>query len=299
MGRKYAPAGYRELGAAIKKLRGDAGMTGRQVGRRTGWDPTRISRIESGQVHIDLATLCWYLGVLQVDHDTAVPLIDLCRQAKRNPGYWVTAHGERIPDAFGSLIFHESTANKATVYESQFIPGLLQTERYARTLISRNITYTKDTADSGVEIRMARRWVLDRRDCSFVFYIHEQALRALVGSADIMAEQVLALSLASSAWNVTVRVVRGSIADQPTLAGSFQIFEVDEHEPLVHVDNTTGASFWFEDPDFVAPYGKLVQHLADVAASVEESREFIAALADEYDRGSTTNGLHTVEEEQL
>jgi transcriptional regulator with XRE-family HTH domain len=299
MGRKYAPAGYRELGAKLKKLRNAAGLTARQVGRKTAWDPTKVSRIESGQVHIDVAALCWYLGVLRVSHDVAVPLIDLCRLARGNPGFWVTAHGERVPDSLSSLIYHESTANGSISYESQVVPGLLQTERYARALIGGNITYTKDDVESNVQTRLNRRWVLDRRDCSFDFYVHEQALRSMVGDTDIMAEQMLALALGGSAANVNVRVVPGAVGDHPTLLGQFRVFEFDEYEPLVHLDNVAVASFWFEDRDFVAPYRKLVLYLAAVAASVEESREFIAALADEYDRGSTTHGLHVVEEEHL
>src|SRR4051794_21507042 len=110
MGSKPAPAGYRELGAALRKLRKDAGLTGRQAAFRSGWDPTKISRIESGQVHLDVAAVCWYLGKLQAPHDVAVPLIDLCRQAWNNPGFWLTAHGEQVPDVFSSLLYHESTA---------------------------------------------------------------------------------------------------------------------------------------------------------------------------------------------
>jgi transcriptional regulator with XRE-family HTH domain len=299
MGRKYAPAGYRELGAKLKALRNAAGLTARQVGRKTAWDPTKISRIESGQVHIDVAALCWYLGVLRVPHDVAVPLIDLGRQARNNTGFWITARGERVPDVFSSLLYHESTADHSTIYEPQVIPGLLQTERYARAMIGGNITYTKDDVESNVGIRLGRQWVLDRRDCLFDFYIHEQALRTVVGDRDIMAEQMLALALGGSAPSVSVRVVPGPIGDHPTLLGSFHVFEFEEYEPLVHLEQAAVASFWFEDRDLVAPYRKLALHLADVSASVGESREFIAALADEYDRGSSTHGLHVVEEEHL
>jgi transcriptional regulator with XRE-family HTH domain len=298
MGRKYATAGYRELGAAMRKLREQAGLTGRQIGMRTSWDATRVSRIESGQVQIDVAQLCWYLGILRVPHDVAVPLIDMCREAKKNPGFWVSAHGERVPDVFSSLIYHESTTNKATIYEPQVLPGLLQTERYAQAMIGGNITYTKDAVESSVQIRLARQWVLSRRDRFFSFYIHEQALRTVVGDRAIMAEQMLALALSANAPGVQVRVIPGSIGDHPTLLSSFHVFEFKEHEALVHLEQAAVASFWFEDRDLVKHYRDLALHLADVASSVEESRAFIAALADEYDRGST-HGLHDVEEEHL
>jgi transcriptional regulator with XRE-family HTH domain len=299
MGRKYAPAGYRELGAKLQKLRNTVGLTARQVGRKTGWDPTKISRIESGQVHIDVAALCWYLGVLRVTHDVAVPLIDLCRHTKNFPGFWVTPHGERIPDVFSSLLYHESTADGSITYEPQVIPGLLQTERYARAMIGGNITYTKDDVESSVQMRLDRQWILNRRDCCFEFYIHEQALHTVVGDNATMAEQMLSLALAGSAQNVRVRMIPGSIGDHPTLLNPFQVYEFEEHHPLVHLDHAAVASFWFEDRELVEPYRTLVRHLADVAVSVEESREFIAALADVHDRGSSTHELHLVEEEHL
>ena len=299
MGRKNAPAGYRELGSALRELRKEAGLTGRNVAFRTGWDPTKISRIESGQIHLDVADVCWYLGKLQVPREVAVPLIDRCRQMGSNPGFWMTPLGERVPDALSSLLYHESTANVSTSYETQVIPGLLQTERYARTLIGGNPTYTKEDVDVSVQTRLDRRWVFNRGDCVFCFYIHEQALRTVVGNTDVMCEQMLALTLEGNASNVDIRVIPGSIGDHPTLLGSFRVFEFEEHEPLVHLDNFAVASFWFEDQDFVAPYNRLVRNLADVAASVEESRKFIAALADEYDRGSSTHGLRAVEEEHL
>lgn len=243
--------------------------------------------------------MCWYLGHIRAPYDVAVPLITLCRKARNNGGFWYTPHGDQIPDSLSSLIYHESTANGSISYESQVIPGLLQTERYAQALIGGNISYTKDDVESNVQMRRSRRWVLDRRDCAFDFYIHEQALRTMFGDNATMAEQMLELTLVGNAPNVRVRVVTGSVGEHPALLSQFRVFEFDEHAPLVHLDNVAVASFWFEDQDFVAPYRKLALHLTDVAASVEESREFIAALADDYDRGSSTDGLRSVEEEQL
>jgi transcriptional regulator with XRE-family HTH domain len=299
MGRKYAPAGYRELGAEMRKLRHAAGMTGRQIGMKTGWDPTKVSKIEAGLLHIDVADLTWYLGVLRVPHDQAVPLITLCRQARDNRGYWMDAYGERIPDMFSSLLYHEATANASTSYEPLFIPGLLQTERYARTVISRNVTYDSAEIGSSVRIRMDRRRVLNFRDRHFTFYVHEQALHTVVGDGNTMSEQLVALALAGSAPNVTVRVISGSIGESPALAGSFRIFEFEDYEPLVHLDSAVAPSFWFEDREYVAPYRALALNLAGIAVSVEESRSFIAALADEYDRGSILHADDRVAEEQL
>jgi transcriptional regulator with XRE-family HTH domain len=283
----------------MRKLREAAGLTGRQIGYKTGWDPTKVSRIESGQVHIDVADLTWYLGVLRIPHDQAVPLIDLCRQAKGHCGYWLTDHGDQVPDAMSSLIYHESTATLRSSYEPQLVPGLLQTERYARVVIGRQAAHTKADVEASVQIRLERSRVLGRRGRRFVFYIHEHALRLAVGGADVMHEQMIALALASSAPTVEMRVVPISAGADSALGGAFVLFEFEEHAPLVSLDTSVATSFWLEDRDYVASYGELMADLADIAKSVEESRSFVAALADEYDRGSSTDVLHRVEEEQL
>src|ERR1044072_9478499 len=122
MGRKNAAACYRELGAQMRKLREAAGLTGRQVGLRTGWDPTRVSRIESGQVHLEISDVSWFLGRLRVKHDETRPMIDLCRQANDLKGHWLSKNGEWVPDSLSSLIYHESTATVSISYEPQVVP---------------------------------------------------------------------------------------------------------------------------------------------------------------------------------
>ncbi|TDP92221.1 helix-turn-helix domain-containing protein [Labedaea rhizosphaerae] len=296
MGRKSASAGYRELGAEMRRLRVAAGFTGRQVASRTGWDPTKVSRVETGQIHIDISDVTWYLGVLRVPYEQAVPLITLCRQAKGNSGFWLSDHGAQLPDALSSLIYHESTSTLSSCYESQLVPGLLQIDRYAHKLISSEATRTKADIEAGVQIRLERQEVLGRQGGHFVFYIHENALRAMVGGPDIMHEQMLALAFHSSTPNVEIRVVPASVGADPALCGAFKLFEFEEHEPLVYLNNFIATSFWLEESDYVAPYRDLVAHLAKIAKSVEESRSFVAALADEYDRGST-HALHRMEEE--
>jgi transcriptional regulator with XRE-family HTH domain len=282
----------------MRKLRHAAGMTGRQICMKTGWDPTKVSKIESGQWHIDVADLTWYLGILRVPHDQAVPLITLGRQAKGNNGFWLTEHGDQVPDAMSSVIYHESTATSSSCYEPQLVPGLLQTERYARVLISGEAGRTKTDVEAGVQVRVERQQVLSRRRGGrFVFYIHEHALRLEVGDSDIMHEQMIALALASSAPDVEMRVVPASAGADPALCGAFRLFEFEEYVPLVYLNSFVATSFWLEDRDFVAPYLDLAAHLTAISKSVEESRSFVAALADEYDRGSITHALQRVEEE--
>ncbi|TDQ01168.1 helix-turn-helix protein [Labedaea rhizosphaerae] len=298
MGRGNAAACYRELGAEMRRLREAAGLTGRSIARKTKWDPTRVSRIESGQINIDVADLCWYLGILRVDRDVALPLIDLCRQAKEDKGFWLSQHGEWIPDTLSSLIYHESTASLSIGYEPMVVPGLLQTERYAHAMISRERWRTPADIESAVEIRLDRRNTLDRLSSKYVFYIHEQALRLEVGSANLMYEQMIALTLAAAEPKLELRVVPAKAGARSYFGQDFVLFQYEEHEPLAYLGGAVTALF-LEDPTYIATYSALANELASVAMVAEESRSFIAALADEYDRRGFRHATDRVEEEQF
>ncbi|TDQ00964.1 helix-turn-helix domain-containing protein [Labedaea rhizosphaerae] len=295
MGREKAAAGYRELGAAMRRIRQAAGLTGRQVARKTGWDPSRVSRIEWGQINIEVSELTWYLGIMRVDKEVALPLIDLCRRAKEDRGHWLSPHGEWVPDTLSSLIYHESKASVSIQYEPLLVPGLLQSEGYARALISRETWRKGADVDASVEVRLERQDVLARSDCSFVFYVHEHALNLEVGGPAVMYEQMVTLTLLSAAPNVDVHIVPNSAGERSVLGEAFGLFEFEDHSPLVHLD-LFATTLWLEEPGFVEPYRGLLAGLADISVDAEESRSSFAALADKYERGSIAHADGKLEE---
>lgn len=297
MGRNNAAACYRELGAEMKKLREMAGLTGAQVARRTNWSTTKLSRMETGHLNISVTDLVWFLGICGVPYEVAVPLIDLCRHSKADNGYWLSAHGEWIPDTLSSLIYHEANASVSTSYEPMVVPGLLQTEDYARAMISRESWRTIADVDAAVQTRLDRQRALSRRQACFVFYIHEQALRLEVGGPAVMHEQLLALTLASSAATVMVRVVPAASGELSYFGQDFRMFQFEEHNPLIYLSGPVAALF-IEDQQYVSTYELMTADLASVAMGAEESRELMSAMADDYDRGSM-DAAGRVEEEQL
>jgi transcriptional regulator with XRE-family HTH domain len=282
----------------MRRLRVAAGLTGRQISYKTGWDPSRVSRVESGQESVDVAALSLYLGILRLPYDVAVPLIDLCRKAKADRGFWLSPHGQWVPDTLSSLIYHESTAAMSTGYEPMVVPGLLQTERYAHAMISRERWRAAIDVHAAVQTRLDRQRTLDRLSARYNFYIHEQALRLEVGSADLMAEQMIALTLASAAPNVEVRVVPAKAGAKSYFGQDFVLFQFEEYGALTYLGGAVSALF-LEDGQYVSTYSEMANELAAVAVSGEESRSFIAALADEYDRGSIRHAADRLEEKHL
>ncbi|MGH3761512.1 helix-turn-helix domain-containing protein [Actinophytocola sp.] len=297
MGRANAPACYRELGAELRKRREAAGVTTARVAHQTGWDRTRVSRIESGRVGITTVDVIFYLGACGIYAKDAKELLRLCRTAEHK-GYWLSPHDEWLATSLASLIFHESTADRTIWYEPFVVPGLLQTRAYARTIIAPGAACMSRSVKEAVHIRIERQAILRRRNpAEFVFFVHEQALRTQVGSAAIMHEQLLHMVLMAALGHVTLRIIPATVTEQAAYGGPFQLFEYRQHSPLLYLDGFLTGMF-VEDHDLVGDhYRHLLPELRALALDAGQSREFSANLADEYDRGSAPDVR--VEEEQL
>jgi hypothetical protein len=206
-----------------------------------------------------------------------------------------------LEDSLNSLIYHEVTAGRSTIYEPQLVDGLLQTADYARARIAAEHWRSSEDVESCVRIRLERQEILQvRQPAQFTFFLflHEQALRLQVGNAVIMHEQMLNLVLLTLLEHVTVRVVPSLAGERSAFGGPFRLFEYAKHKPLVYLDNHVSGLF-VEDQDFVEPYQALVPTISEVALDEGQSRQLIATLADEYDRGSERDAGHRLEKEQL
>lgn len=294
-----ATACYRELGKELRKRREAAGLSGRGLAREIEWSLTKISRIENGQYNLRVEDMIHYLGCCGVYPVQAKELVPLCHEAERDQGYWLSPHGQWLPDSLRSLIYHESTADSSTTYEPQLVPGLLQTADYARARIAGERWRDPDDIDRSVRIRLERQRILHvPHPAPFFFFVHEQALRLRVGSAAIMHDQLLKLVLLAALDHVTVRVVPSSAGERSAFGGPFVLFEYAKHRPLVCLDNHATGLF-LEDRDYVEPYRALVPAIAEVALDGGQSRELIATLASGYDQRSERDADYRLEEEQL
>jgi transcriptional regulator with XRE-family HTH domain len=283
----------------LRKQREAAGLSNGQLAMRTEWSPSTISRIETGQLAIEPVDMIHYLGCCGLRRLRILDLIEPFRQAEYKLGHWIRPLGKWLEDSLSSLIYYESTADWSTIYQPQLVHGLLQTADYARARMRAERWRSLEDVDQHVRHRMDRQRILRvPRSASFMFFLHENALRAEVGGAAIMHEQLLQIVFATALTHVTVRVVRSSDVDALAFGGPFHLLEYRQCPSLVYLDNQSSGLF-LEDWDYVEPYRDLVPAIADVALDGGESREFIAALADEYDRGSAQDAGHRVEEEQF
>jgi transcriptional regulator with XRE-family HTH domain len=301
MGRTNATACYRELGAELRNRRELAGITGDDIAHATGWHRSKVTRVEKGQFEISVVDTIHYLGACKVFAADARDLLKLCAEAERQTGYWLSPHGEWLEDSLASLIYHESTADRSISHEPTVVPGLLQTQRYAKVWIERSPGWSREAVEAGIRLREERQQILHRpQPGQFTFYIHEQALRLRVGSLNTMHEQLLKLLFIGALPHVTLRVLPASAEVLAVFGNPFRLFEYREHNPLVYLDQM-GSGLFMEDREFVADYRRLLPKISSVALAEAESKAFIADLANALELGSRRRdaGIYKLEEEQL
>ncbi|PPK66857.1 helix-turn-helix transcriptional regulator [Actinokineospora auranticolor] len=298
MGKSYSSAAYRELGGLLREARKRAGLSSTELSYRLDWLVSYLSRVESGNRPVSTPDVIHYLVQCGLKVKEMRPYVELSKMAERRQGYYLS--DAKINGPLQSLIFHESLARSSIIYEQQVVNGLLQTPDYARSIIGAGAGVTEEEVVGAVHTRLDRRRILTTPNAGrFAFYIHEQALRLRIGTDKIMHEQLLHLVLVAAADNITVQIVPSDAGERSVLGGAFNVMTFENHNPMVYLDNYHGGGLILEDPDYVRNYRDLVPKLAEVALDKGQSREFMANLADEYDRGSHHVVGDVVAKEQL
>ncbi|HEU5475433.1 MAG TPA: helix-turn-helix transcriptional regulator [Actinophytocola sp.] len=265
----------RELGNELKLRRKAAGLRGHDIATKLQWSATKVSRIETGQRTSDEVDVVFYLAHLGAKREDLDEILPLCRDAER--GFWMSRQ-------LRSLVFHESTAAETFGYEPLVLPGLLQTEDYARALI-RQFGLGRDDVNRAVEIRMRRQRILRDpwRPVRAAFFVHEQVLHLSIGGNRVMNDQLLNLVLLSDQPNIDIRVVPRCLGEGSYFGPGFHVFYYSGHKPLVYQENGFNGLF-MEDAEFVERYQARSQEITKAALDAEQSRVLLAALASEYDR---------------
>jgi transcriptional regulator with XRE-family HTH domain len=271
----------RRLRYELRRLREDAGLTYSEVAHRLEWSPSKLSRIETGQSRVNTGDVADLLEVYAVsDTATREALVQLAREARRR-GWWT-----RYTDVLGTgaYVGLEAEASAIHTYESQFVPGLLQTEDYARAVISGGqVRPDPDTVERRVAARMARHELLTRPDPPEIWAVlDETVIRRPVGGPEVMRGQLHHLVEVGERPNTTVmlQVLPFSTGAHPGMNGPFVIlsFQNPKDPPVVHLETATDGLYLEEPPD-IERYTLRFSHLVARALGPNESRAMIADLA--------------------
>jgi transcriptional regulator with XRE-family HTH domain len=288
MGTRESTALTREIGEGLKQVRKAAGMLGHELATKMQWPASKVSRIETGQRAADEVDIVFYLAHCGAKKEDLDRLLPLCRDVDR--GFWMQKQ-------LRSLVFHESTARGAYTYEPLVVPGLLQTEDYARALIRQSGLGSNDV-ECAVSTRMRRQHILHDywSPLEAAFFLHEHVLRLAVGGNRVMNEQLLNLVLLADQPNISVRVVPAALGERSYFGPPFCIFEYRHHKPLVHEENAVDGLF-IEDTEYVYRYQHRVARITETALDEGQSRVLLATVASEYDRLDTDAPDHLAEEQ--
>ncbi len=269
----------RRLGSELRRLRELAGLTCEQAGERLGCSASKISRIETARVPArvaDVQTLC---QLYQAGSDASAVLVSLARESKTQ-GWW-QRFDSALPDWFTTFVGLEAEAASIRTYEIQLVPGLLQTEGYARALFESSELSAPEEVESAVAIRRSRQEILrGENPPRYWAVLSEAALHRLVGGPSIMRDQLYYLTEISELRNVTIQVIPSHAGAHPGMSTPFVILSFpDRADPeVVFVDYLTGA-LYLEKPEELDQYNLAFNHLVAAAVSPVLSLDLIRATA--------------------
>jgi transcriptional regulator with XRE-family HTH domain len=272
----------RRLALELRRLREAARLTCEEVAEHLECSTSKVSRIETGRVSVSTRDVRDMLDLYGVSAQQGASLVQLARDS-RQKGWW-HAYSDTIAPRFATYIGLESAASEIRIYEVTLIPGLLQTEDYARTvLIAGTVGGDHDGVERNVELLMARQPLLTSAEPPRRWAVlDEAALRRTVGGAGLMRLQLEHLLEFARLPNVAIQVIPFGAGAHPAMGRPFVILAFPERaDPdVVYLEDLTSA-LYVEDVDEVDHYNMFFNHLRATALSFEDSAARIMSVIKE------------------
>ncbi|MEU5089663.1 helix-turn-helix transcriptional regulator [Streptomyces sp. NPDC021356] len=265
----------RQLGAMLRKLRARKGMTLEEAGRLVGVSKATVSRYETqaGPVKwIVVDALCREYGATDAEREAVVRL---AKDAKQQ-GWW-SSFADSIPESMNLLLTLEDEAVHENHFSCVYVPGLLQTRAYTTALQEANeIRLDPAEIERLVDIRMKRQEILARsKPLRMWAILDESVIRRVVGSAEIMKEQLERLLEANESSHIRLQVLPFSKGAHAAALGSFVIIGGTEAAlDVAYVDFHTGSLFLEKDEE-LERYRLAFEYLRAQALDVEASSAMI------------------------
>ncbi len=274
----------RRLRAELKKARQVSGLTQEQVAGEMDWSLSKIIRIESASSGIsanDLKALLQLYGLK--DPGQVDSLLALARTARERS--WWSAYRDVAPQSLLQLIEYESAAHAVRQFETLFIPGILQTEDYARAVLQKNYYEGpgSDQLRALVELRTRREDLFDAENGpSFHFILDEAVIRRLVVGPSVMRRQLRRLIEAANKPNITIEVIPFSAGLHAGMNGPFEIIEFTDpsDNDIVFMESPRG-DIISDDPEEILKYREAFEGLVKASLGPRDSLRLIAGIADE------------------
>lgn len=270
MPKRSPGARERGLGATLRGIREERGLSQRVAADRLRWGKDRLSRIENGRQNIALEDVALMLGAYGIDEAERKVILEAARSVDE-PGWW-----ERIPGITrdsATLADYESEASELVDWSPGLIPGLLQTMDYAAAVMEM-YSISGDLIGARMSARRERQHAVS--GTTYAAFIGMAALRATVGGPRVMAAQLDSLL---GRDDVTIRVVPETAAHLGQV-GAFLLLRFPAAPTVVHVE-LLGSGVFHDTAELTVLYDRAATQIARVAASETESARLIEQVRKE------------------
>lgn len=264
----------RELGKRLRELRNQHSLTVEDVAEKLLCSATKISRLETGARRPSLRDVRDLCALYEVDESTSAEFMTLARGA-REPGWWTQYEDLNLDPLIGL----EQDAKAITCYSMYYMPALLQTADYARTIIKAIVPkIDPEIHQQRVEARLRRQQLLEKADRPrYRVLLDETALHRRVGGPAIMVAQLDKVLEAVRNEKATVQIVPFDVGAHAAADSYFVLLEFDDVNlsPIVYLEGLTGNQY-LERPAEIARYREAVEYLRDSALSPRDSLSLIS-----------------------
>jgi transcriptional regulator with XRE-family HTH domain len=280
--RSAPTVGQMVLGMRLRDLREKAGVSYEQAARALHVNQTTVRRMEKAEVGLKLPYVEKLLQTYGAGQEEIDAFLSLAEDANR-PGWW-HRYRDVLPDWFSLYVSLEGAASRIRSYEPHFIPGLLQTEDYARALLTIGFPQADPKElDRRVALRMERQELLTRPDGPHLWVVmDEPVFRLPIGGPDVMRAQIDRLIEAMRMPNVTLQVVPFTAGPHPGMGGPFQLFRfhIPELPDIVYTEGLTGAAYLDERAD-VAAYLEALDRMGTQATQARRTEAYLREIRKE------------------
>jgi transcriptional regulator with XRE-family HTH domain len=285
MGRPVSTVRRIRLGMELRRLRDKADVSQAVAAETIDGSETKISRVEAGKTGVNRLELVALLDLYGVkDEKFRSDLIELSRNSRKR-GWWQQRKDIPTPKLM-ELIELESTASQVFEYQANAVPGLLQTEDYARAVMNGFPSATDEAVQPWVEIRMERQKLLERSDAPRIFWILDEAvLHRHIGGPKVMAAQLRKLVEINNPPQLSIQVLPFALGAHAGTDGSFQIFSYPAPVAMdIGFMEQKESRLFVEEEADLEPYRITAELLRTQALSSPDSMKLVSALAAEFER---------------
>ncbi|MFG2223009.1 helix-turn-helix domain-containing protein [Streptomyces sp. NPDC050161] len=271
------------LGKRLQDLREKAGLSYEQAAKALDVTHATIRRMEKAEVGLKIPYVEKLLATYGVrDDDEIAGFLSLAREANR-PGWW---HNFRdvLPDWFSAYVSLESEANLIRAYQPAYVPGLLQTEDYARAVLRAGMPHAPGAdIDRAVALRRERQSLLTRENAPMLWVVmDETVLRRPIGGPKVMHGQISRLMEATALPNVRLQIIPFAAGPHPAMYGPFHIFRfpIPELPDIAYTESLVGAGY-FDQRNDVSQFLEALDRMCAQAAPAHTTEAILGGFRKE------------------